>query len=188
MIRPSLFGTLIIIVVYLPILTLTGVEGKMFHADGADRADGARRRGAVLSLTFVPAAVAHRSSTGKVSREGELVMRGAQRLYVPLLDCGDRAIAPWSSRLAPSLFVAVRLAARRAWAASSSRASTRAISRCTRMRIPGTSLTQSVDMQIKLGKAHRASSRGRRGVLARSAPPRSRPTRCRRTSPTASSC
>ena len=29
-IKPSLFGTLIIAVVYLPILTLTGVEGKMF--------------------------------------------------------------------------------------------------------------------------------------------------------------
>lgn len=29
-IRPSLFGTLIIAVVYLPVLTLTGVEGKMF--------------------------------------------------------------------------------------------------------------------------------------------------------------
>ena len=40
-IRPSLFGTLIIAVVYLPVLTLTGVEGKMFTPDGADRADGA---------------------------------------------------------------------------------------------------------------------------------------------------
>jgi len=28
--KPSLFGSLIIMVVYLPILTLTGVEGKMF--------------------------------------------------------------------------------------------------------------------------------------------------------------
>ena len=31
MIKPSVFGQAIIITVYLPILTLTGVEGKMFH-------------------------------------------------------------------------------------------------------------------------------------------------------------
>merc|ERR1712000_639099 len=30
-IRPSLFGVAIITVVYLPIFSLTGVEGKMFH-------------------------------------------------------------------------------------------------------------------------------------------------------------
>ena len=42
-IRPSVFGVIIILVVYLPIFTLTGIEGKMFHPDGdhgRDRADG----------------------------------------------------------------------------------------------------------------------------------------------------
>ena len=45
--RPLLFGQLIIMVVYLPILALTGVEGKMFHpmalhGGGADRRDDPR--------------------------------------------------------------------------------------------------------------------------------------------------
>ena len=35
--RPTLFGELIIMIVYLPILTLEGVEGKLFRPDGPDR-------------------------------------------------------------------------------------------------------------------------------------------------------
>src|SRR6202011_5882113 len=56
-IRPSLFGTFIIAVVYLPILTLTGVEGKMF-TPMALTVLMALTGASILSLTFVPAAVA----------------------------------------------------------------------------------------------------------------------------------
>ncbi|MFN5573301.1 MAG: efflux RND transporter permease subunit, partial [Bradyrhizobium sp.] len=56
-IGPSLFGTLIIAVVYLPVLTLTGVEGKMFTPMALTvlMALGAA---VLFSVTFVPAAVA----------------------------------------------------------------------------------------------------------------------------------
>src|SRR6202790_4587522 len=56
-IRPSLFGTFIIAVVYLPILTLTGVEGKMF-TPMALTVLMVLTGASILSLTFVPAAVA----------------------------------------------------------------------------------------------------------------------------------
>lgn len=55
--RPLLFGQLIIMVVYLPIFALTGVEGKMFHPM-AFTVVTALFGAMILSVTFVPAAVA----------------------------------------------------------------------------------------------------------------------------------
>lgn len=57
MIKPSLFGQAIIMVVYLPIFTLTGVEGKIFHPMAAT-VIFALLSAFVLSLTFVPAMIA----------------------------------------------------------------------------------------------------------------------------------
>ena len=65
-IRPSLFGVMIITVVYLPIFSLTGVEGKMFHPM-ALTVVMALVSALLLSITFVPAAVAV-FITGKVHR------------------------------------------------------------------------------------------------------------------------
>ncbi len=65
-------------VVYLPILTLTGVEGKMFHADGV-HGDRWRSLGALmLSVTFVPAAVALLVTRRRISEKENLVMRWAR--------------------------------------------------------------------------------------------------------------
>lgn len=55
--RPLLFGQLIIMVVYLPIFALTGVEGKMFHPM-AFTVVAALIGAMILSVTFIPAAVA----------------------------------------------------------------------------------------------------------------------------------
>jgi cobalt-zinc-cadmium resistance protein CzcA len=52
-----LFGQLIIMVVYLPIFALTGVEGKMFHPM-AFTVVAALVGAMILSVTFIPAAVA----------------------------------------------------------------------------------------------------------------------------------
>jgi multidrug efflux pump subunit AcrB len=52
-----LFGQLIIMVVYLPIFALTGVEGKMFHPM-AFTVVIALLGAMILSVTFIPAAVA----------------------------------------------------------------------------------------------------------------------------------
>ena len=56
-IRPSLFGVSIITLVYLPIFSLTGVEGKMFHPM-ALTVVMALASAMLLSITFIPAAIA----------------------------------------------------------------------------------------------------------------------------------
>ena len=78
-IKPSLFGVIIITVVYLPIFSLTGVEGKMFHPM-AFTVVTALLSALILSLTFVPACVAL-FVTGKVTEKENLVIRGSKRIY-----------------------------------------------------------------------------------------------------------
>ena len=82
-IRPSLFGVAIITLVYIPIFSLTGIEGKMFHPM-ALTVIIALLSAMVLSLTFVPAAVAL-FITGKVSEKKNPIMKGAEWLYKPVL-------------------------------------------------------------------------------------------------------
>ncbi|WP_134515923.1 efflux RND transporter permease subunit, partial [Pseudomonas aeruginosa] len=72
-IKPALFGLFIITAVYLPIFALSGVEGKMFHPMALTVVI-ALTGAMVLSLTFVPAAVAL-FVTGKVSEKETKVMR-----------------------------------------------------------------------------------------------------------------
>jgi cobalt-zinc-cadmium resistance protein CzcA len=82
-ITPSIFGGLIIMVVYLPILTLTGVEGKMFGPMALTvllALGGAM----ILALTFVPAAVAIFLNR-EVSEKENRVISFARRVYEPLL-------------------------------------------------------------------------------------------------------
>ena len=82
-IRPSLFGVAIITVVYIPIFTLTGVEGKMFHPM-AITVVIALLSAMVFSLTIVPAAVAV-LLRGKISEKESVVISSAKRVYKPLL-------------------------------------------------------------------------------------------------------
>ena len=72
-IRPSLFGIGIITAVYLPVFALTGIEGKMFHPM-AITVVLALTSAMVLSLTFVPAAVALFLG-GKIPEHENRVMR-----------------------------------------------------------------------------------------------------------------
>ncbi len=82
-IRPSLFGIIIITVVYIPLFTLTGVEGKMFHPMAATVVM-ALLSALVLSFTLVPAAVAL-FMTGKISEQESRVVLAAKWVYKPLL-------------------------------------------------------------------------------------------------------
>ncbi len=82
--RPLLFGQFIIMVVYLPIFTLSGVEGKMFHPM-AFTVVAALLGAMILSVTFVPAAVAL-FVTGHIDEKENPVMQAAKRHYVPLYD------------------------------------------------------------------------------------------------------
>ncbi|MFZ6813411.1 efflux RND transporter permease subunit [Undibacterium sp. Rencai35W] len=81
--RPLLFGQLIIMVVYLPIFALTGVEGKMFHPM-AFTVVTALIGAMVLSITFIPAAVALLIGD-KVSEKESKIMTWAKRGYQPML-------------------------------------------------------------------------------------------------------
>jgi cobalt-zinc-cadmium resistance protein CzcA len=82
-IRPSLFGVGIITLVYLPIFTLTGVEGKMFHPM-AITVVIALTAALILSLTFVPATIAL-IMNGKIAEHENRFMQIAKKLYQPLL-------------------------------------------------------------------------------------------------------
>lgn len=81
--RATMFGELIIMIVYLPILTLTGIEGKMFYPM-AFTVLAALLGAMVLSVTFVPAAVAM-FVTGRVTEKESLPVRWATKAYLPTL-------------------------------------------------------------------------------------------------------
>ncbi|MCL4756338.1 MAG: CusA/CzcA family heavy metal efflux RND transporter [Myxococcales bacterium] len=79
----SVFGELIIAVVYLPILALTGIEGKLFRPM-ATTVLLALAGAFVLSLTLVPVLTSLLVRPRAEHRETWL-LRAAQRLFVPLL-------------------------------------------------------------------------------------------------------
>ncbi|MDN3640680.1 CusA/CzcA family heavy metal efflux RND transporter [Simiduia curdlanivorans] len=87
-IRPSLFGVAIITVVYIPIFSLTGVEGKMFHPMAATVVM-ALLSAMLLSLTFVPAAVALFMG-GKISETESRIIVVSKSLYRPVLEAAFR--------------------------------------------------------------------------------------------------
>ncbi|MFM7658940.1 MAG: efflux RND transporter permease subunit [Burkholderiaceae bacterium] len=82
--RPLLFGQFIIIVVYLPIFSLSGIEGKMFNPM-AFTVVTALLAAMLLSVTFVPAAVAM-FVTGRVSEKENILMRLARQYYLPMYE------------------------------------------------------------------------------------------------------
>lgn len=147
-IKPSLFGTLIIAVVYLPVLTLTGVEGKMF-TPMALTVLMALLGASLLSMTFVPAAVAL-LVTGKVSEKENWFMRLAHRAYLPLLDLAIRfrqlIVVAAVMLVVVSGYMATRMGGEFIPSLDEGDVAIQA------MRIPGASLTQSLDMQIALEK------------------------------------
>ena len=147
-IKPSIFGVIIITVVYLPIFALTGVEGKMFHPM-AFTVVTALLSALVLSLTFVPAAVAT-FVTGKVDEKEGMVIRGAKSVYEPLLRLSLKMPLPIMGGavllVIISLFGASRMGAEFIPSLDEGDIAIQAL------RAPGTSLTQSVEMQFELEK------------------------------------
>jgi heavy metal efflux system protein len=145
-IKPSLFGIGIITAVYIPLFALTGVEGRMFHPM-ALTVVMALVAALVLSLTFVPAAVAL-MVTGRVSEKHNRALAFVVRHYEPLLQFALRA------RVALAASAAVLVIAC-GWLAS--RMGSEFIPSLDEgdialhaLRIPGTSLTQAVNMQRAL--------------------------------------
>jgi len=148
-IKPSVFGVLIITVVYIPIFALTGVEGKMFHPM-AFTVVTALLSALILSLTFVPAAVAL-FVTGKVKEKENVAIQGAKKLYEPILRWS--IVNPWKiifpsiALVAISLFVASRMGAEFVPSLDEGDIAVQAL------RAPGTSLSESVIMQGEVERA-----------------------------------
>ena len=145
-IKPSIFGVIIITVVYLPIFALTGIEGKMFHPM-AFTVVIALTSALILSLTFVPAAVAL-FVRGKVTERESWIMRGANSAYRPALRFALKA------RYA-IVIAALVLVSFAGWGAT--KLGSEFIPNLDEgdialhaLRIPGTSLTQAIDMQEML--------------------------------------
>ena len=143
---PLIFGQLIIMVVYLPIFALSGVEGKMFHPM-AFTVVIALLGAMLLSVTFVPAAIAL-FVTGKVKEEEGAVMRGARRVYAPALAwvMAHRTVAVGAALgvIVLSGVLTSRMGSEFVPSLSEGDFALQAL------RVPGTSLTQSVDMQKRL--------------------------------------
>lgn len=148
-IRPALFGVGIITAVYIPIFALTGVEGKMFHPM-AITVVTALSAALLLSLTFVPAAVALWFD-GPIKERGNGLMRWARRIYAP---CLALALA----RSVPVLGLTLLLVVGCGWLVT--RLGSEFIPSLDEgdvalhaLRIPGTSLSQAVQMQSQLEAA-----------------------------------
>ena len=145
-IRPSLFGVIIITVVYIPLFSLSGVEGKMFHPMAATVVM-ALLSALVLSLTLVPAAVAL-FMTGKVSEKESRIIVSAKSLYKPLL-MGAMKLRGWV--LSGALILVILSAGLVTTLGSEFIPKLNEEDILLQaLRIPGTGLEQSVDMQILL--------------------------------------
>ncbi|MGR4877775.1 efflux RND transporter permease subunit [Pseudoxanthomonas sp. LARHCG66] len=145
-IRPSLFGLGIITAVYLPIFALTGVEGKMFHPM-AITVVLALTGAMVLSLTFVPAAVAL-FMRGRVQEKETRLMQWARRAYAPALAWALRRRVLVGAGAASLVVVCGVLATRLGTEFVPSLDEGDIAMHA--MRIPGTSLDQAVRMQATL--------------------------------------
>jgi len=147
-VRPSLFGVAIIMIVYLPIFSLTGVEGKMFHPM-AFTVVCALFGAMILSVTFVPAAVAILLG-GKISEKENIVIRGLKAVYEPLLRAAldNRALVLGGAMaiLVLSGLLATRMGSEFIPSLDEGDVAVQAL------RMPSTGITQSVEMQKQLEK------------------------------------
>ena len=82
-VQPAVFGILIIMLVYLPILTLEGVEGKMFQPM-AFTVVAALLGAMIFTVTFIPAMIAI-FVTGKVKQKENILVSSVRFVYQPLL-------------------------------------------------------------------------------------------------------
>ncbi len=145
-IRPALFGVLIITVVYIPIFALSGVEGKMYHPM-AKTVVIALVSAMILSLTFVPACVALLFRK-PLKAKRNLVVDAVRSVYRPLLHHVLRwrhiviiAALLW---VAGHAVLATRLGAEFVPNLDEGDIAMHAL------RIPGTSLDQAIRLQTRL--------------------------------------
>ncbi|MGY8899462.1 MAG: efflux RND transporter permease subunit [Paraglaciecola sp.] len=145
-IRPSLFGVLIITVVYIPLFSLTGVEGKMFQPMAAT-VIMALIAAMLFSITIVPAAVAMFMG-GKVSEKESFIIVAAKSAYRPIIHVALRLrwilLVGSFVLVVGSLWLATRLGSEFVPQLDEGDIALHA------MRIPGTGIEQAVAMQKTL--------------------------------------
>ena len=147
--RPAVFGVLIIMLVYLPIFALSGVEGRMFHPMAFTVI--AVLLGALLfSMTFVPAATAI-LVRGNIREHENRLMQAARNGYTPVLALSQRRPRLLSVLALVTVIVGF-------WQAT--RLGTEFLPQLDEgdvalhaMRIPGTGMQQSTEMQRKVEDA-----------------------------------
>jgi cobalt-zinc-cadmium resistance protein CzcA len=148
MVRPSLYGQAIILLVYVPMLTFTGVEGKMF-GPMALTVIIALAAAFILSLTFVPALIAI-AITGRVREEENRIVAALKRYYRPFLRLSIASPLPVIAAAVVLFAVALsgftRLGQEFIPSLDEKNVAMHAL------RIPSTSLSQSQAMQIAVEK------------------------------------
>ena len=144
--NPAVFGVLIIMLVYLPLFALGGVEAKMFEPM-AFTVVAALTGALILAMTFVPAAIAI-FVRGNIEHKENILMRGARKLYSPLLNIAIKT--PVLITITALFFVMII-------ASLSTRMGTEFLPKLDEgdvalhaLRISGTGLEQAVDMQNHL--------------------------------------
>lgn len=146
--KATMFGELIIMIVYLPILSLTGVEGKMFYPM-AFTVIVALIGAMILSVTFIPAAVALFFS-GRLSEKENILMRWAKKGYTPILNLAMHnrifVITAAGTLIILSGLLATRMGSEFIPSLDEGDLAVHAL------RIPGTSLSQAMEMQHVLEK------------------------------------
>lgn len=144
--RPLVYGQLIIMVVYLPIFALSGVEGKMFHPM-AFTVVAALVGAMILSVTFIPAAVALLIGKHVGEKENRLML-AAKKGYAPMLDWAlvNRPLVVTIATVSVALsgLLASRMGSEFIPSLSEGDVALHAL------RIPGTSLSQAIEMQFEL--------------------------------------
>lgn len=150
--RVLIYGELIIMVVYLPIFALSGVEGKMFHPM-AFTVVIALVGAMILSVTFVPAAIALFLS-GKVAEKESPAVAWARKIYLPMLAAAMRnkglTVTLAVVILVLSGLLTTRMGSEFVPSLDEGDIALHAI------RIPGTSLTTAIEMQNELEKTIKA--------------------------------
>jgi len=145
-IKPSLFGVGIITAVYLPIFALEGVEGKMFHPM-ASTVVFALTSAMLLSLTLIPALVAL-ALRGRVNEHESRLVVLLRGWYEPTL---ERALAaPRTVAVAAAGLVLIAVAVTTRMGGEFMPSLDEGDYALHALRIPETSLTQSVAMQEQL--------------------------------------
>jgi len=141
--RPSIFGIFIIMIVYLPILTLSGIEGKMFHPM-AFTVLAALTGAMILSITFIPAMIAQFLSNQETEKENLFISKIVKIYSTYLnraLDNRPAVIALISVMITLSFLISTRMGGEFLPTLNERDIAVHAL------RVTGTSLSQAIRMQ-----------------------------------------